>query len=190
MLTADITDWKNYIYCTSVTRLSRENHSCVSILTLSPFLFHIDNNITLQIHVFFSDNWWKIALHLATHNKQQTLCFSCNLSTYGLMFNGGHSIGNKTPSLWLGQNNYILCPVCVSSTPEFCQPCQSHNVTILYNASWRKEAACSSYLPRGPWYQWYDIGVEAQWTNTLLRENNYSDLGSKCQGYSPALCHK
>lgn len=89
--------------------------------------------------------------------------------------------------LWLGQNNYILYPVCVSSIAELIQPCQSHNVTILYNANWTEEEVCSSYLPRDPWYQWYDVIAEAQRTNTMLQENIHSDLGSKCQGYSVAL---
>lgn len=72
---------------------------------------------------------------------------------------------NKTP-LWFWQNNFILCPVCISSPAEFCQPRQSRNVTILYNATRREEEACHSYMPRGPRHQWYDVRAEARQTNT------------------------
>lgn len=93
---------------------------------------------------------------------------------------GGHSF--RTPFLWLRQKNlHAVSCMCF----QFCRPCQSHNVTILYNASWREEETCSSYLQRGPWYQWYDVIAEAC-SNTLLQQNIDSDLGSKFQGYYPA----
>lgn len=89
---------------------------------------------------------------------------------------------NKT--LWFWQNNYILCPVCVSSPPEFFSSRQSHNVTILYNACWREEEVCHSYMPRGPGYQRYDIRAEARQTKTQEKIRCYQS--SKCQGCSPA----
>lgn len=73
---------------------------------------------------------------------------------------------------------------CVCS--QFCWPCHSHNVTVLYNASWRQEETCSSYLPRGPRSQWYDAKAETS-SNSLPQENIHPDLGSECQGDSPAV---
>lgn len=90
----------------------------------------------------------------------------------------------KNKTLWFWQNNYILCPVCVSSPPEFFPSRQSHNVTILYNACWREEEVCHSYMPRGPGYQRYDIRAEARQTKTQEKICCYQS--SKCQGCSPA----
>lgn len=40
---------------------------------------------------------------------------------------------------------------------------RAHNVTVLYNASWREEEACSSYLSRGPQYQRYGARPRRTW---------------------------
>lgn len=58
---------------------------------------------------------------------------------------------------------------------------------MMYKASWKEEEVCSSYLPKGPWYQRYDVRTEAWWANMLLKDNIHSDLGSKYQGYASAL---
>lgn len=71
---------------------------------------------------------------------------------------GAHNVLAIKPLPRKGQSITILCPVCVPSSADLSQ---SRNVSVLCNASWREEEACSSYLPRGPRYRWYGAIAEA-----------------------------
>ncbi|KAG7225841.1 hypothetical protein INR49_014362 [Caranx melampygus] len=67
-----------------------------------------------------------------------------------------------------------------ANPPEFCQPCQSLNVTILYNASWREEEVCSSYLPRDAAAEKLNItamhkSYHSPWEEAILRDPDLAE---------------
>lgn len=125
-------------------------------------------------------------------HQTENSVLNCHLSTCGLALplcsiGSIHIIRIKTP-LWIGQNDYILCPVCVSSTPANLAKATMSQFCTMPTGERKKRAAAICREVHGT------NGMMLEQTNTLLlllllllQDNKHCDLGSKCQGCTPAL---